>query len=216
MPSLQPMSMMGLDELHDPVSFRYEMRTSFGLMNQDLSVDVKIDINDPSYYGKIGESLWNAAIATAISRDVSLDLLWWVRWRSGPLAWPHAPSFFSRGRQGGTPAGKAHSAIVMMHTGHGDEAAVRRITLPSTPLSWQADGMLTDRGWDSLMAWAQGVKMGLAGDELGGDLQHIIAYPHIIPATIENLSGTLFRRVTHLKVLQYTDKAPDFNGGLWP
>jgi hypothetical protein len=76
--------------------------------------------------------------------------------------------------------------------------------------------MLTSRGWDSLMVWAQGVKMGLAGDELGGDLQHLISYRGLIDPSPSNLSGVLFRRVTHLKVLQYTDKAPDWQGGIWP
>lgn len=216
MPSPHDLGMMEVADLNDPVSFRYEMLTSFGLVAAELSVDVKININDNSYYPKIGLSLWSASIATAISRDVRLDLMWWVRWRSGSLALPVAPPMLSRGRQTGTPAGKAHTATVMMHTGHSDNLAARRLYLPSTPLTWQSGGMLTDRGWDSLMTWAQGVKMGLAGDELGGDLQHLIAYPHVADVTIENLTGVGFRRVTHLKVLQYTDKCPDFDGGLWP
>jgi hypothetical protein len=59
--------------------------------------------------------------------------------------------------------------------------------------------------------------MGLAADEIGGDLQHIIAYPGIVQPTIENLGGVLFRKVTHLKVMQYPDKAPDgLPSGLWP
>jgi hypothetical protein len=216
MPGPYPYNMKGVDDFVDPVSFRYEMRTPWGLMAQDLSVDIRIFINDPSYYPKIGEALWRSTIATAISVDVSLDLFWWVRWRSGALATPAAPSFGSRGRQYGTPAGRAHTAIVQMDTGHGDNAALRCIHLPSTPLVWQSGGMLTDRGWDSLMCWAQGLRMGLAGEDLGGDLQHIIAFPRIIPPTLENLAGVLFRKVGWLRVLQYTDKAPDFPGGLWP
>lgn len=216
MPGPNPFGMSTVDELHDPVSYRYEMITSWGMAAVELSVDIKIDITDSSYYGKIGEALWNATIATAITRNVRLDLVWYVRWRSGPLALPHAPGLLARGRIFATAASKAHSAIVLQHTGDTDAYAVRAIHLPETPINWQTDRMLNDRGWDSLMTWAQGVKMGLAGDELGGDLQHLLRYSRIVPPSIDNLGGVLFRRVTHLKVMQFTDKAPDFTGSLWP
>jgi hypothetical protein len=74
--------------------------------------------------------------------------------------------------------------------------------------------MLNDAGWDALMECAFGLKMGLAGNDIGGDMQHLIAYPAILPPSVDNLSGTCLRRVTHLKVLQYTDKAPDWDGGV--
>lgn len=216
MPSVEQLGMLEAGDFNDPVSYRFEMRAPFGLIAAELTVDIKILINDASYYGTIGESLWSASIATAISTAVSLDLVWFVRWRASPLALPHVPSFARRGRQSGSPIGKAHCPLVVMHTGHSDNYAARRITLPSTPAVWQADGMLTSRGWDSLMAWAQGLRMGLAADDLGGDLQHLIAYPGVVEPTIDNLNGVGFRRVTHLKVLQFTDKAPNFDGGIWP
>jgi hypothetical protein len=208
--------MKQISDFNDPCSFRYEMRTSFGLVAQDLSVDIKIFITDPSYYSAICLQLWRSTIATAISRDVRLDMAWLVRWNQSPLAFPVAPMLLDRGRQSGTPAGKAHTATVIMHTGHSDNLAARRLYLPSTPLRWQTDTMLNGAGWDSLLTWAQGVRMGLAADDLGGDLQHLIAYPRIIEPTLENLAGVGFRTVSHLKVLQYTDKCPDFDGGLWP
>jgi len=210
------MSMLEIGDLNEPVSYRYEMQTPWGLVAQDISVDIRILIQHPGSIPAIGRQIWLGGIATAISRDVSLSALWYVRWRAAPLSFPGMTTLFDRGRQGGTPAGKAHTAIVMMHTGHADNKAARGLYLPSTPLSWQSGGMLTSRGWDALLSWAQGFKMGLAGSELGGDIQHVIAYPGIVPATVDNLGGVLFRRVTHLKVLQYTDKAPDFQGGLWP
>lgn len=101
-----------------------------------------------------------------------------------------------------------------MCTGHPDNYGARRLDLPNTPRSWQSGGMLTNSGWDGLMQFAHGFKMGMAGTEIGGDLQHLIAYPGIVEPTIDNLSGTWLRKVTHLKVLQYTDKAPEWDGGV--
>jgi hypothetical protein len=214
MPSAHAIGMLEPSELNDPVTFRYEMRTGWGLFTFSLSFDIRIDLDDGAYYGTIGAAIWNAAIATAICRTVNLDLVWLYRWRGTGAPFPYVPAGINRGHRGGTPANKARSAHVIMHTGHSDDLAARRLVLPQTPLSWQTDGMLNDGGWDALMEFAFGFKMGTAAFDIGGDLQHLIAYPGIVPVSIDNLSGTLLRPVTHLKVLQYTDKAPDWDGGV--
>jgi len=201
-------------ELNDPVRFRYEVRTNWGRMVQNVDVDIMIDLDDSDYYGIIGGAIWNGAIATAICATVNLELVWLYRWRAAGAPFPTVPAGINRGRRFATPTGQAHSAIVMMCTGHPDDYGARRLDLPNTPASWQAGGLLTDRGWDGLMQFAHGFKMGLAGSEIGGDLQHLIAYPGIVDPTPDNLSGTWLRKVTHLKVLQYTDKAPDWDGGV--
>lgn len=216
MPSAATLKMKEPGDYHDPVSFRYEMRTNWGLVAQELTVDVKIDVAKDEYIPAIGLSLWNATIATAISNSVYLDLMWYVRWRRSPLALPWPPSLLARGRQSGLPAGKAHTAVVLQHTGHPDNYAARGIYLPNTPLSWQSEGMLTERGWDSLLTWAQGLKMGLPDGDGDADLRHLVMYNGAVTPSLENLGGVGFREVTHLKVMQFTDKAPDFTYGLWP
>jgi hypothetical protein len=216
MPGDRPAQLLAIEDCNDPVSYRYEIRTPFGYVAQVMSVDIRIFISDPTTYAKIGWSLFANTIATAISRYCYLDMMWQVRWKTSVLGYPAPPITTIRGRQWGTPAGRAHCPIVQQDTGHGDGYSLRAITLPGTPVGWQRNGMLTEGGWDSLMAWAHGLRMGLAGAEIGGDLQHLIAYPYLFPPTPGNLSGTFLRRVTHLRVLQYTDKAPDFTSGLWP
>jgi len=201
-------------ELNDPVTYRYEMRTNWGLMTFSLSFDILIDLDDSSYYGIIGGAIWNGAIATAICTTVNLDLIWLYRWRGSGSPFPIVPAGFNRGRLTGTPANQAKSVHVMMHTGHSDDLGARRLVLPNTPLRFQTDGLLNDRGWDAIMEFAFGFKMGTGGNEIGGDLQHLIAYPGIVDVTPTNLAGVGLRRVTHLKVLQYTDKAPDWDGGV--
>lgn len=216
MPTPSALAMIDPADLFDPVSYRYEMLTPWGRFALDLSVDIKILLTESSYVAAIGRQLWYSTIATAISAAVQLDLMWYVRWHAGPLAFPSSSLIPLRGRQSGTPAGRDHCPHIIMHTGHSDNLAARRLVLPSTPAAWQTDTMLNSRGWDSLLTWAQGISMGLAGDTLGGDLQHLIAYPRIIDPSPSNLAGVLFRRVTHLKVLQFTDKAAAFQGGIWP
>lgn len=214
MPSTHHLGMLDPGELNDPCTFRYEMRTPWGLFTHSLSVDILIDLDDSAYYGIIGAAIWNGAIATAISANVNLDLVWLYRWRGTGAPFPYVPAGINRGRRFGTPANKARSVHVLQHTGHSDDIAARAFVLPQTPLAWQTDGMLNDGGWDAVMEFAFGLKMGLAGNDIGGDLQHLLAYPGIVPVSIDNLSGTGLRRVTHLKVLQYVDKAPDWDGGV--
>jgi len=216
MPSVTRLGMLEAGDFNEPVTYRYEVVTPFGRMAQELSVDIRILINKAEYVPAIGSALWAALIAPAISRDVRLDLLWYVRWRQGGLALPFVPAQSHRGNQSGTSAGRAHTAIAIFHTGHSDNLAARRFYLHATPVRWQTDTMLNDRGWDGMLPWAQAVSMSLAGDALGGDFQQIVAYPWIVEPYIGNLFGVGFRKVTHIKVLQYTDKCPDFDGGVWP
>jgi hypothetical protein len=207
---------MTADEFNDPVSYKFDMRTPIGLISQELSVDIRYNVQNDVTIPRLGVELWRGVIATAINRDCSLDLVWYVRWRSAPLALPHAPPLFTHGDQVGATAPRHRTVVTVMHTGHSDNYASRRLYLPSTPANWQSAGLLNARGWDSLMVWAHGVKMGLAGLEIGGDLGHIIAYPFIIDPEPGNLGGVLFRKVTHLKVMQFTDKAPEWTGNIWP
>lgn len=211
--------MMEPADLVEPVTFHYEMRTPWGWTAQDFTVDIKVLLSDPAYIGPIGWHLWRSTIATAISTHVRLDLLWYVRWRVAPLATPYVGSQSAEGRQYHDASPRDRSGTVVMHTGHTDSYAARRLFLPAIPTVWHSDGMLNDRGWDSMMTWAQGVKMGLAWETsggLGGDMQHLLAYPYIIPPTIGNFGGVLFRPVKWLKVCQYLGKAPELPSGLWP
>lgn len=214
MPSAHAQGFLEPSELNDPVTFRYELRTNWGRMVQNLSVDILIDLDDGSYYRTIAQSIWTSAIATAICSSCRLELMWLYRWSGAGSPFPMVPDGFPTGRLVGTPANQARTAIIMQHTGHSDDYAARRLDMPNTPLRWQTDTMLNDRGWDGMMSCAHGLRMGMAGSDIGGDLQHLIAYPNIVDPTVDNLSGTWLRRVTHLKVLQYTDKAPEWDGGV--
>ncbi|MDA7430984.1 hypothetical protein PGB28_21260, partial [Primorskyibacter aestuariivivens] len=123
--SAHALGFMEPSEFNDPVTFRYEMRTGWGLFTFSLSFDILIDLTDSAYYGTIASSIWNAAIATAICRTVSLDLVWLYRWRGTGAPFPYVPAGLNIGRRGGTPANKAHSAHVMMHTGNSDDFGAR-------------------------------------------------------------------------------------------
>jgi hypothetical protein len=89
MPSAHTLGMLEPSELNDPCTFRYEMRTNWGLFTFSLSVDILIALDDSSYYGTIMSAIWNSAIATAICRTVSLDLMWLYRWRGAGSPFPY-------------------------------------------------------------------------------------------------------------------------------
>jgi len=105
---------------------------------------------------------------------------------------------------------------MVLQSGHADDYAGRRFFVPGTPVGWSADGLLTQRGWDSMLTLAYGWMMGASGYSCGGEIQLLHAYPWILTPEAGNLGGVAFRLIHYLRVCQYVDKAPEESRQLWP
>lgn len=198
-----------------PITWRWHMRAPWGDTRQEFTVDA------PELYGGLQESidlglvLWQLVIAPAISGEVKLIVHDTVCWRLAPAAVPMSHAF-ERGGALGTPAARANSPVVMMHTGHLDAMALRRLYFPGAPSTWVAGGLMTPTGLGRLEGHMQGVYIGLARELTGAPMRWLIRYPDLLPATAENPSGVSFRLVEYLRIVHHVDRAPDPSGEPWP
>lgn len=191
------------------------MLTPFGWTQQVLSFDIPVLESDPSKTGHILWNLWQGLVATATVGSTSLAYIFYVQWKQGPGPLLYAGLPLS-GLHFGPSAGRKQQGVLVMHSGHDDDYAARRFFTPGMPRSWQDGQLLTEAGWDGLMALANGWAMGVMAAYCGGDSQLLIAYPGIVDVTPSNLGGVAFRRVASLRACHYIDKAPELSSEIWP
>lgn len=197
------------------MSVQYAMTTPWGWTQQVLSFDIPGLEAAPDKTAAVLWNYWQGLAATAATRNASLIYITYVQWKSSP-----APNIYAglqlSGLHFGPAAARDRSGVLLLHSGHDDKNACRRFFVPSMPVSWQDGELLTDAGWDGLMALAHGWAMGVLSNYCGGEAQLLHAYPRILPIVPENLGGVAFRRVVSLRVLQYVGKAPDWSSEMWP
>lgn len=215
MPTLGELSMIAPGDLEWPLSFRYNIRTSFGWTQNEIHVNVPAMTDKPDLAPALGWELWRGVVAPATCWSSSVDFMQYVVWHQAPVGLPYV-GLENRGTRFETSCSRDQCAVLLLHTGDRDDAAGRRLFLPGMPRTWQADGVLTSRGWDACMELAHGVAMGMNVGTIGAECQLLNAYPGIVPPTVENLGGVGFRRIASLRVCQFVDKAPDQSSAIWP
>lgn len=205
------LGMLGLDDFAWPVTYTFFMSTPFGETQQSITV------NAPQLEGKteatkrLGPLLWSVLTAPAVVGDVSMYLSFSTSWRAYGVPQPYA-GIEGRGNLIGLSSSRERTPQIVMLTGHLDNAGRRRLFVPGAPRHWSSDGLLTTPGWEALLPHAAGCMLGLAEPGLASGLEWLIAYPNVLEASLANLPGVAFRRVTHLRVCSHTDKAPEPSG----
>lgn len=215
MASLNSLRMMGLDDFTWPVSILWHTAGPQGFTQQELTVDVPVlnGMHDETI--ALAGALWDAVVAPATTSSVQLLYSDVLIWHEAPLPGIGAGGF-RFGRQPGRSASRAHSGVLLFHSGHDDDYAARRMFAYGMPERWTDGELLTEAGWDNLMAWGHALSMGLSAHFAGGTMQLLLMYPGVVESVPENLLGVGFRRVTDIRVCQYVDKAPELSTALWP
>lgn len=204
-------AMIGLEELEWPVSFGYIVQAPWGTTRQMLTVNVPTLTDNLAATRRLGWLLWGIITAPAVVGDVRLTHVSVTFWKSLGVAVP-MPVTEIPGNRIGTAARRADTPQMVMLTGHGDDDGKRRWFLPGAPSHWTRGGLLTVDGYEALLPHATGCMLGLATPGLGSGIEWLIAYPGILQETPGNLTGTAFRKVTHLRVVHHLDKAPEVTG----
>lgn len=208
----QSEAMLSLYNLTWAVTTTYHMSAPWGLTQVSLTVDA------PELYGKVPESvqlgleLWNRSIATAMCRSVYLEFQDTICWHQIPIGMP-IPRLQVRGQLFGASTGRDDSACIVMHTGHADSYARRRMILPGIPKSWVVDGLLTENGMGKLEDLGHMMMMGMAAHITGGPMAWLIAYPDALDPEPGNFTGVGFRSVEYLRICHHTERAPDTSIG---
>lgn len=207
-----------VQELHDfewPITFRWHMQTPFGRTQQDFTVDAPGLRDDIEGSMALGHVLWQRSIAPAMVTDVELTHHDTVMWRFVAAGLPQLNTA-NRGMLAGTAAPRDDSACIVMHTGHMDHRAVRRLIIPGIPSAWASDGLIGVGARHALESLGQGLIMGLARHLTGSPMLWLLAYPQLLEPQSDNPSGVGFRKVEYLRIAWHTDKAPLPSSEPWP
>ena len=198
-----------------PVTWRYEMVAPWGRTQLELSADVPMLADDGDASILFGRALWQLAIAPAICQQVELALVWTATWRNVSVPLP-VPVVGFNGHRPGLLTSRADAGQLVLHTGHTDKLAQRRLLLPGIPRGWVDDGLLTPIGMESLVTHARGMYMGLQNISPNARCRWLIAYRYSTLWDIGNPYGVSLREVASVRVAHHTDKAPEHTGVLWP
>lgn len=208
-------SMQPMEDFWWPVSFRFNMSAPWGRTQQELTLDLG-DLRDRADLTlAVAPVIWKATIAAAISSEVQLlwtDVMMWRGSLFPQLAIGSAPSG-SKASGAGT---RDNVPQFLMMTPDPHPRYSRRLFLPGAPGAWHDDGLLTRSGFEQMMELGRGLIMGFKPFFPDPAANWLIAYRGVLPDTLENPLGVAFKQVTHLRICQHTDRAPDNAGFVWP
>jgi len=208
MTSVADLRMIKMWDLVWPMTIRYHISAPWGMSQITLSVDVPEFHDQPASSLLLGRELWDRSIASAMTRDVMLEIVETWTWRMGWGSFV-APQTNVRGGQIAPAAPRRDSGCLVLHTGHSDNYARRRLILPGIPRSWAHDGLLTDGARGALETMAQFMVMGMCGHLNGAPMIWLNHYPDVDKGDPTNPFGVAFRRVEFVRVCWHTDRAPD-------
>ena len=215
MPTAADLDMIALEDLGNPVTFRYNLTTSWGITSQEITLDIpQLDNLIPESFAYAAR-LWTGAIATAISHNCELSFTEMVRWKS--FAFPLVgASGRPQGQRPGAGTERKLSGVISMHSGFTGKYAKRPLYLPNLPIAWQDGGVLSETGRNGLYGLAATLFMGLNEILYTSPTAWLLAFPRLVTATPSNVSGVAFRRVQWIRIHSYCDKAPDTVPIDWP
>lgn len=209
------LKVQGVEAYDWPVTYRWLYAAPWGLTQSELTVNVPALRDNVAASGKLGYALWERSVAAATTGSTVLQAVDFIPWRFAP-----APLFGLEppvaGLLAGIAAPRAESGCLVMHTGHLDRLATRRLPLPGIPYRWIADRLVTVGGRQALEAVGQLMIMGMGGTLTGSPMTWLVAYPGLLEPTISNPSGVAFRTVEYLRVQWHTMKAPEPSSEPWP
>lgn len=203
-----PDKFIPLADLSWPVTVLWDISTPFGLAHLELTVDIPALTDKPLETEFVCTQLFSDAIAPAISFQCTLVAGANYVWKLG-RAVDRDPRF-PGGTQPALAAPKGHGVAVVMHTGHTDRRARRRLILPGCPRGWiDNTGQVTEHGAGKLLTHLRGMFGGLNGSVENAPMAWLLAYPDAITDPLTGTKHPGFRRVEWLRLCSYTVPVPD-------
>lgn len=205
------LGMLPLTDFLLPISYGFIIDTPFGTTRQSITVNAPQFIGNEEAARRYGRLLWQGVTAPAVTNSVILRMMTVTYWNALSLSVPQ-PVDETRGERMAFGTGRDNAAQLLMLTGHPDDDGKRRLFLPSVPRDWVANGLLTPRGWEELMAHARSLIMAFGFGSETATVNWLIPYPGALEPTVANPVGVAFRHVKHVRVCYHTDRAPDVTG----
>lgn len=208
-------SLIPLSALAWPISWRWHIQAPWGVYTQVLTVDAPELQDNPEKSRTLGKALYQGSVATATTRGTAPFFQETVCWKMSDLPMPDFLNV-QQGTRFGPAAPRDRTAVIVMHTDHGDGRSRRRWFLGGMPADWQRDGLLTVEGAEELQTVARGMIVGLVAGDGPLPMRWLLAYPEAIPGDGLIPPQVAFRLVSHLRVCQYTERTPALSSDLWP
>lgn len=202
-------------ELTHPVTWRYHVRAPWGLTQYELSADVPGAAGDLDLSMKVGLEVWRAGVAPATSMETELLMHDTVAWRMFPVAMPMG-HLGVIGQSPHAAAPRERTPVLVMHSGHPDSFARRRLFLAGAPANWVGPASITLAGVEGLQTAARGLLGGLAGQVYPGPLYWLLAHPRAIEPVGGGPAQVGFRYVYHLRICDLVERAPQPTSEPWP
>lgn len=215
MPSFPATNVLRLSEMVWPISWRWMIQTPFGPTSTVLSVEAPQLEDKPEASARLGKLLYMLAVAPATTMSTHPSFQETVCWKNSDVPFAEGVTQM-RGMLLSSTSSREDSAVLVMRTGHPDPRGSRQFHLGGIPASWSSDGMLNETGARQLQTHARGLLAGMVAGV--GDLPYrwVIAYPRSVPISGPIGQEVSFRYVQTLRVCQYTSKAPELSGLIWP
>lgn len=210
------LGMIPLGILSQPITIRYLVDTNFGFTTQDLTLDVP-DLNPTlEVLSRFCPSIWERTYGAALSSSAKCSIATVVFWKTSASIVMTVPFLTRSGGVRLTPASQKNSGVAVLHTGHSDRFARRRVYLPAIPAAWSNDGMLNETGKTRLMNQWFTIYMAFKGSALANPYRWLIAYPRVVESGSGNFFGVAFREPFSIRVCSHTAKPPEGSGLDWP
>lgn len=215
MPSAADIGMIDLDDLNNPITFRFNVGTHFGRSFQEVTVDTPGAPTTLEGLTLFAALLWSSSIANAINASAELLFTECVVWKAGPAALLLTTTGIA-GNVHGSRGPDAEAGVMVMHTGDSDKYSRRPMYFSDFSASWRDDRVLTPVGLTGMYTTCAAMAMGLGVDLFGGPMSWLLHYARVIPFRPNNILGVAFRRVRYVRVLSYCDRPPDDVSLDWP
>src|SRR5690349_5000035 len=210
------LGMIPITLTQQPYTFRFLLDTPHGFTVQDLTLDIPDLPFDLEVMTRFVSALWPATLGSALSSEVHCSIATIVNWKGVGGITMIAPLSSGTGGQHIAGAGQKDAGVVVMHTGHVDTFARRRMYLPSIPRNWVHEGLLNGTGQTEIMNQWFRMYMAFKGGELQNPYRWLIAYPRVVASDETNLFGVAFRQPEFFRVCSHTGKPPEGAGLDWP
>jgi len=208
-------TLVRLDQLTWPISWRFTISAPWGQYAQVITVEAPELFGEREKSQKLGELVYQSLVASATTFQTRCIYIETVVWRGGSFPWPSSPDQL-RGDHFAASTARHDTGVLVLHTGHADGLARRRFYLGGMPSTWTSGRLLNVEGAERLQELARGMIVGLVTGSGHLPMRLLLAYPRKL-----DLGGVFgpvvgFRFVEHIRVCQYTERAPDLSEELWP
>jgi hypothetical protein len=210
------LAMIPLTGTTQPLTFRFMIDTPFGFTTQDLTLDIPTLPFTLEVMSRFAPSLWSTCFGSASSASVHCSIATVVNWKGTGGFILSVPFVTQSGRVHTTAASQDESGVLILHTGHTDNFARRRIYLAGMPRNWQFQGLLNGTGQSEIYNAVSRMYMAFKGTALANPYRWLIAYPRVVEAGETNLFGVAFRQPEYFRIANHCGKPQEGISLDWP